>query len=105
MSASKDPSPTTGTAHGHRFQFRCLRCRSVLEARSSQSGQQARCPTCDASFAVPIIDAQTGLAASDADPGDDGELPTPMHAYAAAGDKAPRIIRKGDDTLAIGCSR
>ena len=40
-----------------------------------------------------------------ADPGDDGENPTPLHAYAAAGGKAPRIVRKEDDSLVIECPR
>jgi hypothetical protein len=51
------------------------------------------------------MDPNTGRALDDANPGDDGELPTPVHAYAAAGEKAPRIIRKEDDTCAIQCPR
>lgn len=52
---------------------------------------------------MPMVDSVTGRAVSDADPGDDGELPTPVHAYAAAGDMAPIIVRKGDDSLFIRC--
>lgn len=78
---------------------------SVLEALSSQCGQEARCPTCDAVFCIPNIDPASGLATGNADPGADGENPTPMHAYAAAGHKAPRILRKHDDTLVIECPR
>jgi len=85
------------------FRFRCRRCASVLEAQVNQSGQQARCPSCDAEFSVPQIDPYTGLAAGDADPGDDGQYPAPVHAYAAAGHAAPRVIRLPDDSLVIEC--
>jgi hypothetical protein len=51
------------------------------------------------------MDSRTGLATRHADPGDDGQNPTPVHAYAAAGEKAPRIIRLEDDTAAIECPR
>jgi hypothetical protein len=90
---------------GRVFRFRCLRCMSVLEAFSSQCGREARCPTCDAVFRVPEIDPASGLAIGNADPGEDGENPTPMHAYAAAGHKAPHIRRKDDDSLVIECPR
>lgn len=40
-----------------------------------------------------------------ADPGDDGQNPTPVHAYAAAGEKAPGIVRREDDSLFIRCPR
>lgn len=85
------------------LRFRCLRCASVLEASAAQSGREARCPSCDAVFTVPAIDPQTGLAINHADPGDDGELPAPVHAYAAAGHAAPRLVRLPDDTLVIEC--
>ena len=90
---------------GRPFHFRCLRCASVLEGRSNQSGQQGKCPTCGGVFTVPPMDPRTGLAVSHADPGDDGENPTPMHAYAAAGTKAPGLVRKQDESVAILCSR
>jgi hypothetical protein len=88
---------------GPSFRFRCLRCASVLEARASQSGREGRCPSCDAMFTIPQVDPETGLAAGNADPGEDGELPAPVHAYAAAGHAAPRIIRMPDDNLVIEC--
>lgn len=90
---------------GVRFQFQCKRCASLLEGDASQSGQEGMCPTCGGVFVVPYVDASTGLALGQADPGDDGENPTPMHAYACAGDKAPRILRVDDSTLMIECAR
>jgi len=98
-------SDTETRAAGRRFHFRCLRCGSVLEGHSSQSDQSGRCPSCDAVFIVPKVDPRTGLAVQHADPGDDGELPAPVHAYAAAGTKAPRLIRCEDDHLEIECPR
>jgi hypothetical protein len=90
---------------GRAFRFMCLRCSSVLEARESQSGSPGRCPSCAALFTIPMLDPLTGLAAGGADPGQDGELPAPVHAYAAAGHNAPRIMRLEDDSLRIVCPR
>lgn len=90
---------------GRQFQFQCLRCGSVLEARSTQAGRKGKCPTCGALFIVPEMDSRTGLARTNADPGEDGENPTPVHAYAAAGEMAPRIHRGDDDRLTIECPR
>ena len=90
-------------ASGLTFRFRCLRCASVLEAPVAQAGGQARCPSCDAVFVVPQVDPMTGLALGGADPGDDGQYPAPVHAYAAAGHAAPQIVRLPDDSLVIEC--
>lgn len=98
------PPPSTGDA-GRLFHFQCLRCGSILEARSHQSSQSGKCPTCAAVFVVPEMDPRTGLARGDADPGEDGENPTPVHAYAAAGAMAPKLVRHEDDSLTIVCPR
>ncbi len=90
-------------ASGPTFRFRCLRCASVLEAPVAQAGGQARCPSCDAVFVIPKVDPMTRLALGGADPGDDGQYPAPVHAYAAAGHAAPRIVRLPDDSLVIEC--
>jgi hypothetical protein len=102
------PKPMLAPAHeppGRLFHFQCLRCGSILEARSNQSGQAGKCPTCAAVFTVPLMDPRTGLAQGHADPGDDGENPTPVHAYAAAGTMAPKVFRHEDDSLSIICPR
>lgn len=90
---------------GRLFHFQCLRCGSILEAHSHQGGQPGKCPTCAAVFTVPMMDPRTGLAQGNADPGDDGENPTPVHAYAAAGTMAPKLIRHEDESLSIECPR
>ncbi|NUQ44790.1 MAG: hypothetical protein HUU22_02015 [Phycisphaerae bacterium] len=88
-----------------RFTFTCQRCGSALEGNSQVSGKLGRCPTCGAVFRVPQVDPRTGLPTGPAVVEDDGELPTPMHAYAAAGEKAPLIRRRDNDELVIVCPR
>lgn len=90
---------------GRVFPFKCLRCQSILEADVRQCGLTGRCPTCGGIFEVPAVDPSTGLAMGDADPGEDGQFPTPMHAYASDGHNAPRIVRRPDDTPVIVCPR
>lgn len=98
-------TPPPPGATGRLFHFQCMRCGSILEARSSQCGQPGKCPTCAALFAVPQMDPHTGLAVTDADPGNDGENPAPVHAYAAAGSMAPKLVRHPDESLGIECPR
>ena len=76
------------SAHSIRFTFSCARCASILEARGDHCGTKGRCPTCGAIFTIPEVDPRTGLPAKSAHVADDGQLPTPMHAYATAGAKA-----------------
>jgi len=88
-----------------RFTFSCQRCQSVLEAFANQAGQHGRCPTCGAVFVIPTVDEQTGVATDRARVADDGQLPTPMHAYATAGDRAPKIERLATGEQVIICPR
>lgn len=99
--AGRSASASAGT----RFTFACQRCSSVLEGRSELSGQSGVCPTCGAVFVVPGLDAQTGLAYGPATVADDGQLPTPMHAYATAGGKGPVIRRTEAGDQVIVCPR
>jgi len=89
----------------YRFTFSCMRCASVLEARGEHCGTMGRCPTCGAVFTIPAVDPRTGRPSTDAHVDDDGQLPTPMHAYATAGTKAPKIIRTADGEGLIQCPR
>ncbi len=87
------------------FNFLCKRCGSVLEGRSDQAGRPGKCPTCAAVFTIPRVDVRTGLATGPGDPGEDGQDPTPMHAYAAAGARAPQIVEAESGGLMILCPR
>lgn len=87
------------------FNFVCQRCRSVLEAHTGMSNQRGHCPTCDAFFVVPAIDPRTGMPTGQAESEDDGELPTPVHAYAASGNQAPEIVRDDEGEPAIKCPK
>jgi len=96
----RDPSMPLGRL----FSFRCAQCHSRLEAYTSMSGQQAQCPTCGAEFTVPAAETQ---AAPERTGGTEpeSEYAQPVHAYAAAGDKAPQIVHLDNGDRAIKCPR
>jgi DNA-directed RNA polymerase subunit RPC12/RpoP len=95
---------TSGRAAGRRFGFNCGYCSSRLEATENQSGQEGQCPTCGNSIVIPILDRYGRLI----DPMT-GKIikpdPHPVHAYAAAGERAPRILRSNDGKQNIVCPR
>ncbi len=88
-----------------RFNFACPRCRSLLASHSGMAGHTARCPTCDAQFAVPALHPRTGRPERAVLSEDDRQDPTPMHAYAASGHRAPRVVRRPDGEPMIECPR
>jgi len=104
-SAEPLPAVLAAKVGGISFTFVCQRCSSILEGQSQLCGQTGRCPTCGATFIIPHVDPRTGLARGPAIVAEDGQLPTPVHAYASAGDKAPRIERQRDGTQVILCPR
>jgi hypothetical protein len=90
---------------GRRYGFLCSYCSSRLEAVESLAGQSGTCPTCGNSIVIPILDYRGRLI----DP-TSGQIikqdPHPVHAYAAAGHRAPQIITPpGSDTPYIRCPR
>ncbi len=92
-------------ASGRRYGFLCSYCSSRLEAVESMAGQQGTCPTCGNSIVIPILDYRGRLI----DP-TSGQIikpdPHPVHAYAAAGHKAPQIIASpGSEDRIIRCPR
>lgn len=105
LSAKPVPPPPVSAVGRIRFTFSCARCSSILEAHDGICGQKGRCPTCGGVFTVPQVDRHTGIALESALIADDGQLPTPMHAYATAGAKAPMIIRRADGSQAVRCPR
>ncbi len=90
---------------GRRYGFLCSYCSSRLEAVESMAGQSGTCPTCGKSIVIPILDYRGRLI----DP-TSGQVikqdPHPVHAYAAAGHKAPQIVGvDGTDERYIKCPR
>ena len=105
-SAGPAPSPSfigvPGT--GRRFGFPCPFCSSRLEATTATSGQEGACPTCGSTITIPLMDRSGRLL----DPKTREILkpdPHPVHAYAAAGDRAPAIIRDESGVQHIRCPR
>ena len=68
-------------------------------------GQTGRCPSCGAQFEVPRPGLGWGTPVGEVDPGQvEGER-IPVHAYAAAGERAPRIVTRDDGSPGIECPR
>lgn len=99
------PMPTTSRPMGgRRYGFNCQYCSSRLEAVESMAGQEGSCPTCGNAIIIPIldrygqlIDPMTGKVVK--------QDPHPVHAYAANGDRAPRILRRDDGSQSIQCAK
>ncbi len=87
-----------------RFGFNCPWCSSRLEATMLTAGQHGQCPTCANDIRIPILDRHGRLI----DP-DTNKIvkpdPHPVHAYAAAGDRAPKILHDRTGALTIQCVR
>lgn len=89
---------------GKRYGFNCVYCSSRLEATESMAAQEGQCPTCGNTIVIPILDRYGRLI----DPITKEILkqdPHPVHAYAAAGDRAPKILRMIDGSQTIECPR
>jgi uncharacterized C2H2 Zn-finger protein len=89
---------------GKRFPFTCGYCSSHLEATESMAAQEGQCPTCGNQITIPILDRYGRLI----DPKTRQIIkqdPHPVHAYAAAGERAPRILRAQDGKQFILCPR
>ena len=89
---------------GKRYGFNCGYCSSRLEATESMAGQEGQCPTCGNNIVIPILDRYGRLI----DPVTREIIkqdPHPVHAYAAAGERAPRILRQNNGNQVIQCPR
>jgi DNA-directed RNA polymerase subunit RPC12/RpoP len=94
--------PRSGT--NKRYGFNCVYCSSRLEATESVAAQEGQCPTCGSTITIPILDRYGRLI----DPITKEIIkqdPHPVHAYAAAGERAPRILRLEDGGQTIECPR
>ena len=95
--------PRVGNS-GRRYGFNCVYCSSRLEATESQGGTDGTCPTCGSQITIPILDRYGRLI----DPRTNQVIkpdPHPVHAYAAAGERAPKLRRKVDGSHEIVCPR
>ena len=91
-------------AVGKRYGFNCGYCSSRLEATESMAAQEGQCPTCGNNITIPILDRYGRLI----DPKTRQIIkqdPHPVHAYAAAGERAPVILRAKDGKQQIRCPR
>jgi DNA-directed RNA polymerase subunit RPC12/RpoP len=91
-------------AAGKRYGFNCGYCSSRLEATESMAAQDGQCPTCGSTITIPIQDRYGRLI----DPKTRQIIkqdPHPVHAYAAAGERAPGITRQADGKQIIRCPR
>ena len=89
---------------GKRYGFNCGYCSSRLEATESMAAQEGQCPTCGNNITIPILDRYGRLI----DPKTRQIIkqdPHPVHAYAAAGERAPAILRTKDGKQSIRCPR
>jgi DNA-directed RNA polymerase subunit RPC12/RpoP len=89
---------------GKRYGFNCGYCSSRLEATEAMAAQEGQCPTCGNQITIPILDRYGRLI----DPKTRQIIkqdPHPVHAYAAAGERAPRILRAPDGNQLIRCPR
>lgn len=96
--------PSLSKSGGRRYGFHCPYCSSRLEASEGHAGTSGQCPTCGSSITIPIQDRFGRLI----DPNTREIIkpdPHPVHAYAAAGERAPRVIRASDGSQQIQCSR
>lgn len=100
----RSPIPRAPAQGGRRYGFNCPYCSSRLEAVESMASQHGSCPTCGNEIVIPILDRYGRLI----DPLTGKVLkqdPHPVHAYAAAGERAPLIVRRTDGSQAIRCPR
>ncbi|HET6248818.1 MAG TPA: DUF4190 domain-containing protein [Tepidisphaeraceae bacterium] len=89
---------------GKRYGFNCGYCSSRLEATESMGAQDGQCPTCGNNITIPILDRYGRLI----DPKTRQIIkqdPHPVHAYAAAGERAPGLFRDGEGKQYIKCPR
>ena len=110
-SAPPPPLPRTGPQFGgirpgigKRYGFNCGYCSSRLEATESMAAQEGQCPTCGNTITIPILDRYGRLI----DPKTRQIIkqdPHPVHAYAAAGERAPKILRQTGGAQTIQCPR
>jgi DNA-directed RNA polymerase subunit RPC12/RpoP len=102
--ATAPPPLLRSGAAPRRYGFNCVYCSSRLEATEAQGGTEGTCPTCGSQITIPILDRYGRLI----DPRTNQVIkpdPHPVHAYAAAGERAPKLRRRPDGSHEIICPR
>src|SRR5258708_5357888 len=97
-------APSSFRGAGRRYGFNCGYCSSRLEATESMAAQEGQCPTCGNQITIPILDRYGRLI----DPKTRQIIkqdPHPVHAYAAAGQRAPKILRQDSGAQTIQSPR
>jgi hypothetical protein len=89
---------------GKRYGFNCVYCSSRLEATESMAAQEGQCPTCGNNITFEMIFGWGGFCAA-ITPHLSPVAPHAGPAPAAAGARAPRIIRRSDGAQTIECPR
>lgn len=92
------------TQYGRKYGFNCVYCSSRLEATEMMAGHEGQCPTCGQAIIIPMQDKYGRLI----DPITQEVIkqdPHPVHAYAAAGERAPKIIRDDNGIQLIVCPK
>ncbi len=102
--APPSPRRPVRASSGKRYGFNCGYCSSRLEAYEDRGGSDGVCPTCGNEITIPIrnrygqlIDPKTREIIK--------QNPHPVHAYAAAGGRAPKILRDDVGSQAIICPK
>ncbi|MCS7034962.1 MAG: DUF4190 domain-containing protein, partial [Phycisphaerae bacterium] len=73
-------------------------------ATESMAGTEGQCPTCGLDITIPILDSY-GRVVEVRPIKHPLQDPHPVHAYAASGKQAPRIVRLSDGAQHIQCPR
>jgi len=98
-----EAQPTTPLPRPATLQCGC--CGSTLEVSAEVAGKPARCPTCGIQFEVPAIEELLAARGGRIEVGRPADAAMPVHAYAAAGELAPQIVRGDSGSPAIQCGR
>lgn len=94
-----------GLSVRHYFNFACPQCKVLLEAHTGMCAQRATCPTCAARFVVPHLKPNSKMPSKAELLEGEAADPAPVHAYAASGVQAPRIVQRADGETLIECPR
>ena len=85
------------------FNFACPGCGCLLEGHTGICGRHANCPTCGSRFVAPYL-SPSGMPDKAVPLETEQQTATPLHAYAASGDQAPKFVQQDGGTFIL-CPR